>query len=422
MITLCVITLNSEEYIGRLLGVCSGHFEEIIVVDGGSTDKTLEICKIFEATVYYREWDNDYSEQRNYAISKAKSDWIFFLDADEYPDYSLISYIKYNLNKNNFKEDIYRLSFLNYFREDNYLPKEKLWKFPDFHNRLFRNKYKYNGKVHENLEIPEGTNIGEISPNFGSIVHEKRWMHQRRSDYRYDIQNKNLENYESRLCFRKNTLDEDIFKSVFYSNVYRLPDFLNPKSKIIDIGAHIGSFAYSCLVRGCDNIICFEPDIENFEILTKNLEQFKGKVKNENKAVWGNREVEKLYFSGFVMPNTGHGTVFFERINRPTYVRYVTLDEILVNYDNIDILKLDCEGSEYNIIYNTENLHKIKRIVGEYHEINNDFVPRKSLGSSLDISLCNFKSLKKYLQSNGFSVEDVNHNDTTGLFFADLLL
>ena len=58
--------------------------DEIIVVDTGSTDNTVEIAESFGAKVFFYEWDNNFSNARNHALDKATGDWLIFLDADEY--------------------------------------------------------------------------------------------------------------------------------------------------------------------------------------------------------------------------------------------------------------------------------------------------------------------------------------------------
>lgn len=83
-ISACVITKNEEENIKTCLESVKEVANEIIVVDTGSEDKTVEISKSFGAKVYQYEWDNNFANARNYALSKANGDWIIFLDADEY--------------------------------------------------------------------------------------------------------------------------------------------------------------------------------------------------------------------------------------------------------------------------------------------------------------------------------------------------
>jgi glycosyltransferase involved in cell wall biosynthesis len=56
---------------------------EIVVVDTGSRDETMDIARVFGARVYHFPWTDDFSEARNHALSKAAGDWILVLDADE---------------------------------------------------------------------------------------------------------------------------------------------------------------------------------------------------------------------------------------------------------------------------------------------------------------------------------------------------
>jgi glycosyltransferase involved in cell wall biosynthesis len=85
-LSVVIITFNEEANIGRTLEsvkplVADGK-GEIIVVDPGSTDRTIEIAKSFGARVFVEEWKG-YARQKNSAIDKATGDWILSLDADE---------------------------------------------------------------------------------------------------------------------------------------------------------------------------------------------------------------------------------------------------------------------------------------------------------------------------------------------------
>lgn len=85
-LSVVIITVNEEANINRTLAsvkplVADGK-GEIIVVDSGSTDRTVEIAKSFGAKVFVEEWKG-YAAQKNSAIDKAKGDWILSLDADE---------------------------------------------------------------------------------------------------------------------------------------------------------------------------------------------------------------------------------------------------------------------------------------------------------------------------------------------------
>ncbi len=80
-ISACIITLNEEPRIRDCLESLKW-VDEIIVVDSFSTDKTVNICKEYTGRVYQRTWPGNI-DQKNYAISLAKNDWIICLDADE---------------------------------------------------------------------------------------------------------------------------------------------------------------------------------------------------------------------------------------------------------------------------------------------------------------------------------------------------
>jgi glycosyltransferase involved in cell wall biosynthesis len=85
-LSVVIITFNEEASIGRTLAsvqplVADGR-GEIIMVDSGSTDRTVEIAKSFGAKVFVEEWKG-FAAQKNSAIDKAAGDWILSLDADE---------------------------------------------------------------------------------------------------------------------------------------------------------------------------------------------------------------------------------------------------------------------------------------------------------------------------------------------------
>jgi glycosyltransferase involved in cell wall biosynthesis len=92
-LSVVIITYNEEASIGRALEsvmpLVSGGKGEIIVVDSGSTDRTVEIAKSFGAKVYVEQWKG-YAAQKNSGIDKATGDWILSLDADEEADAELI--------------------------------------------------------------------------------------------------------------------------------------------------------------------------------------------------------------------------------------------------------------------------------------------------------------------------------------------
>lgn len=83
-ISVCLIAKNEEKHIEECLRRLSVFDWEIIVVDTGSTDRTIEIAKSYTSNVYHFDWVNDFSAARNHSISLATNDYILVVDCDEY--------------------------------------------------------------------------------------------------------------------------------------------------------------------------------------------------------------------------------------------------------------------------------------------------------------------------------------------------
>src|SRR5918997_4758595 len=82
-LSLCMIVKDEEEMLPRTLEAVKPAVDEIIVVDTGSTDRTVEIAESFGAKVLHHEWTGDFAAARNVSIDAATGDWILYLDADE---------------------------------------------------------------------------------------------------------------------------------------------------------------------------------------------------------------------------------------------------------------------------------------------------------------------------------------------------
>ena len=76
-----MIVKNEEYMLPECLESVKG-FDEIVIVDTGSTDRTIEIAEKY-GTVHHFEWVDDFSAARNYSLSKCAADWILIIDADE---------------------------------------------------------------------------------------------------------------------------------------------------------------------------------------------------------------------------------------------------------------------------------------------------------------------------------------------------
>jgi GT2 family glycosyltransferase/Tfp pilus assembly protein PilF len=82
-LSVCLIVKNEERFLGRCLASVKGLAHQIVVVDTGSTDRTVEIAREHGAQVHAFAWCDDFSAARNAALEHATGDWVLMVDADE---------------------------------------------------------------------------------------------------------------------------------------------------------------------------------------------------------------------------------------------------------------------------------------------------------------------------------------------------
>ena len=93
-LTVVILTKNEEKNIEDAIENAKLVSEKVLIVDSGCTDKTAELARENGAKVVFREWDNDFSAQRNYALEHVDTRWVLYIDADERLDEQLLSEIK----------------------------------------------------------------------------------------------------------------------------------------------------------------------------------------------------------------------------------------------------------------------------------------------------------------------------------------
>lgn len=178
-ISQCMIVKNEEANIERALSWGKGVVSEQIVVDTGSTDRTVEIAERMGAKIYHFEWIDDFSAAKNFAISKAKYEWIAFLDADEYyleeDAKKLLFYVRQLQNKS---YDAILSSWVHLDNERNVMA-------VGTQARVFRNRpgLRYVGRIHETILSIDGTEfhfvdaVNELAIyhlGYGKIQHEEK--------------------------------------------------------------------------------------------------------------------------------------------------------------------------------------------------------------------------------------------------------
>ncbi|RXG16138.1 glycosyltransferase involved in cell wall biosynthesis [Leeuwenhoekiella aestuarii] len=146
-LSLIIPTYNEERFIKQAIQ-CSQFADEVIIIDSYSTDTTTQIVKELGCKLIQRKFDN-FSSQKNHAISETTNDWIFILDADEYISPRLQSEILDTINSA--KHNAYRIYRRNFFVN-------RFLKYGSDGNdsaiRLFNKNYCwYEGLVHERVIV-----------------------------------------------------------------------------------------------------------------------------------------------------------------------------------------------------------------------------------------------------------------------------
>ena len=166
-VAVSMIVKNESQYIRRCLESIKDMVDEIVIVDTGSTDSTKEICKQYTDKIYDFKWNDNFSDARNFALSKVSKDmdWVLRLDGDEeFPQYCKMNL--YNTIQNG-QSDVYIFPITNILSVNP--PKHVLSKTA----RLFRNVegIKYSGIVHEEIDDSVKALKLKVANFDGSIVH-----------------------------------------------------------------------------------------------------------------------------------------------------------------------------------------------------------------------------------------------------------
>lgn len=179
LLSICMIVKNEENNLPRCLKsmakIAKYINSELIIVDTGSTDKTVSIAKQFTDKVYEHPWNNDFGAMRNISIGYSKGDWILIIDADE-----------------EVEEAAGLIGFLNSTAVNTYssaaitvksvLADGKITRFMDaLIPRLFRKEadFKYTGTIHEQPKTETAIYLETTFLHYGYISTDKDLMEQK---------------------------------------------------------------------------------------------------------------------------------------------------------------------------------------------------------------------------------------------------
>lgn len=152
LLSLCMIVKDEAENLGRCLDSVRQEVDEIVVVDTGSTDGTIDIAKAYGAEVFSYPWDGSFANARNFSLEKARGEWILWMDADEEMEPRDANVLRLELHSRN--ENILLLQLRNYYGDGEPDPYQM---YTLAHHRVFRNHlgFHFTNPIHEQLYLPE---------------------------------------------------------------------------------------------------------------------------------------------------------------------------------------------------------------------------------------------------------------------------
>jgi len=164
MISVVILTKNNQDKVNNLL-ISIDWVDEIVIVDSGSTDKTIEIAKKPSKVKVFRRGLDSFSSQKNFGMSKCSKDLILFLDSDEIVTKDLKDEIL-SLNQDKVKNRAWKIQREDIFmgRKLNYGETGKA----SFIRLVSKDSGKWRGKVHEEFVIKNGVKVVSLQ---AKIIH-----------------------------------------------------------------------------------------------------------------------------------------------------------------------------------------------------------------------------------------------------------
>ncbi len=156
-LSVAMIVKNEARCLARCLRGIQASVDEIVVVDTGSTDRSVDIATAFGAKIFHFDWGDDFSAARNFALAQATGDWMLVLDADETVSEALAAEVKQFIHG---PAQIGRLKIVSDFRRHGQTLRSQT-----FVSRLFPRGAHFAGKIHEQIisALPRVNLAGEVA-------------------------------------------------------------------------------------------------------------------------------------------------------------------------------------------------------------------------------------------------------------------
>ena len=181
-----IITLNEETRIEATIKQAKKVADEIVVVDSGSTDKTIEMAKKHGAKVIHHKWET-YCKQKSFAEKQCANDWVLMLDADEVLSEDLVKELK-TWKKTTPEFNAYKIKICNMFPHD-----KKPRRFTHSFNvvRLYNRRFAHMPEDLMNkdrIKVDEGQKIGQMK----NVIHHFCFLSLEQATAKYNIHSSEL--------------------------------------------------------------------------------------------------------------------------------------------------------------------------------------------------------------------------------------
>lgn len=370
---------------------------EIVVLDTGSTDNTVEIAKKYTDKVYFHEWNNDFASMRNKSISYANGEWLFILDGDEILS-NQDSLIDFFLLKRDKEFNNLFVNIKNIIREEDNKYNIAVVR------RLFRNSknFKYVGAIHEQPKYQEPHGFLDLTLiHYGYLTTDPELMKrkfERNSELLHKQVEKEPENvYYLHQLFNTYGMNKDHDKALYYSEkAYEIA-----KKKNIDISKNM--YIYSDLATALFN----KRKYEEVETICKEAIKFKDGY------------IDFYYYLGKVQMLLGKNSEAIS--NYETYLR-------LVNNYNSNTIQRDITVTHYSIGFTDLVIYDLCILLSKEEEFKRVLQYSKNIKdtttfkSTIPLVIQSYVELADYEGLLTFAKEEVanNKNNIKNYFYQQL--